>query len=345
MRRVTIKDIAKIAGVSYATVSRALSGSPEISEPTRQRIIEICSQEGYLINSLARSLICNKTNVLGLIVPEITNPFYSEISFYIEMCAQQLGYNVMLCNSRYDETLVNEVFELLVGHRVDGIILASSRQEIGNCAAKYAKKVPTVLLGETAENGLAESEELNVVCANNRAGGRIGAQYLSRLGHKSILYFGFRPSGSTTHQLRLQGFRAAAEALGQTVRVLENPWDCSNIAHGYALGKRLFTAPRDYSAIFAATDSMALGLLQAADEFGVRVPDDVSLLGFDNISYAALPKIALTTVDQRKQHLSETAVNLLMRVIESPDDEDYTKHMVTPALVERATCRSLIETP
>lgn len=340
MRRVTIKDIAKIAGVSYATVSRALSGSSEISEETRRRIVEICQQEGYRANTIARSLICNKTNVIGLIVPEITNPFYSEISLGIETFARERGYNVMLCNSRHDDAHVDELFEFLVGHQVDGIVLASSRNEACSWANRYFKDVPTVLLGDAAVGDAPENDSLNAVSVDNRAGGRIGTEYLHVLGHERILYLGMRPS-SVTHQLRVQGYLNAMNRFGLTPQVLESPYDSSNIEHGYSLGKQLFAGGFDCTAIFAATDSVALGVLQAADEFGVDIPGDVSLLGFDNISYSALPKITLSTIDQRKQLLSEASVNLLMQVIENPTRQEYTKRLITPALVERSSCRSI----
>ena len=149
-QHITIKDIARIAGVSTSTVSRALSNSPELSEQTRQRILEICRQEGYRVNALARSLICNKTNVIGLIVPEVTNPFYAELSLGIETHARSLGYNVILCNGQNDTKVTEELFGFLISHQVDGIILASSQQDAGTMIQKFVPRLPTVLLGTPA---------------------------------------------------------------------------------------------------------------------------------------------------------------------------------------------------
>ena len=137
-QHITIKDIARIAGVSTSTVSRALSNSPELSEQTRQRILEICRREGYRVNALARSLICNKTNVIGLIVPEVTNPFYAELSLGIETHARSLGYNVILCNGQNDTKVTEELFGFLISHQVDGIILASSQQDAGTMIQNFA---------------------------------------------------------------------------------------------------------------------------------------------------------------------------------------------------------------
>ena len=150
MRHVTIKDIARIAGVSTSTVSRALSGSKELSEATRERIVKICNEQGYRVNALARSLIRSRTNVIGLIVPEVTNPFYAEISLGIETHARELGYNVMLCNSQQDTKTTEDLFGFLISHQVDGIILANSHSDAPRWLQQFAPHLPTVLLGTPA---------------------------------------------------------------------------------------------------------------------------------------------------------------------------------------------------
>ena len=335
MKRVTIKDIARIAGVSYATISRALSGSREVSEQTRTRILEICKQEGYRTNALARSLSCNKTNVIGLVVPDITNPFYAELALEIETSARRLHYNVMLCNSVHYEDNIGELMDFLISHQVDGIILASSHNEARACLHEYRQVIPSVLVGASVSDN--DDFCVNAVSVDNRAGGRMAAEYLIGLGHQDIVYLGFRPA-SITHQLRFSGFQRAMQQRSLTPTVLENHESSSSLQIGYQLGKQLFAQGTSSTAIFAATDSLALGVIQAADEFNLRIPEDISLLGFDNISYAALPKITLPTIDQRKPVLAETAVKHLVSVIEHPDDDGYAHHMIRPALVERRSC-------
>lgn len=338
MRRVTIKDIAQIAGVSYSTVSRALSGSPEISEETRTHVLEICKREGYRANVLARSLISNKTNVLGLIVPDVTNPFYSEVALEIELYARKLGYHVMLCNSLQDDSVTETLFEFLLGHQVDGIILASSRSEAVQWVQKYTKIVPTVLLGACEPNDTGS--EINSVSIDNRVGGRLAAEYLLSLGHKKILYLGER-AGSVTHRLRFQGFSSVIENAGLSLRVVENTSDSSSIERGYELSQPLFAKGLQETAIFAATDSLALGVLQAADEYGMSAPEDFSLLGFDNIIYSALPKITFSTIDQQKSLLAESSVNLIRSIIDSPRRDEYTHRLIRPTLVARKSCKKL----
>lgn len=337
MKRVTIKDIAKIAGVSYATVSRALSDSPEISKETRERIKKICAREGYRPNTLARSLISNRTNVLGLIVPDISNAFYSEVAFSIETYARKRGYNVMLCNSLYDDHQVEDLFNFLLGHQVDGIILCNSRDRTRDSVAKYFQTVPTVLFGDCNLDPVPSG--CSAVCLDNGLGGYTGMRYLLGLGHTDVCYLGYR-ANSSTHEHRLAGARRAAAEAGAALHVIENPTDFSTTESGYALAQSFFSAPYSSTAIFAATDSLALGVLQAADEAGVRIPEDLSLLGFDNCFYGDLPKIKLSTVDQCKQKLAEAAVDLLLQLIDRPAEEpaEFSRRIIRPALVERSTC-------
>ena len=338
MKRVTIKDIAKIAGVSYATVSRALSDSPEISVETRTRIKEICAREGYRVNTLARSLISNKTNVLGLIVPDISKPFYAEVAYCVETYARRHGYNVMLCNSQDDEKQLSELFDFLLGHQADGIMLLSADDRTCDYATKYLGSVPLVLLMDSVPESYLD--RCSAVSLDNDAAGRMAIEHLHRLGHERICYLGHRPNNST-HEMRFQGAKKAAEDCGVRLTVLENPMNTSTIEAGYALAKAFFASPLEDTAIFAANDSLALGVMQAAEEVGIRIPEDLSLVGFDNTTYADLPRVKLSTIDHCKQQLAETSVDLLLQIINSDRsarDIEYVHEIVRPALVERKTC-------
>ena len=264
-QHITIKDIARIAGVSTSTVSRALSNSPELSEQTRQRILEICRQEGYRVNALARSLICNKTNVIGLIVPEVTNPFYAELSLGIETHARSLGYNVILCNGQNDTKVTEELFGFLISHQVDGIILASSQQDAGTMIQNFAPRLPTVLLGTPA---LVSGDEVNSVCIDNLAGGRLAAEHLLELGHRDIVYLGNRPN-SLTHQLRLRGFTETLEKAGITPQVIDNPHGCSSIDIGCALSRELFAVADENGG------KLKNRVVLFCDEFGTMPPFDI----------------------------------------------------------------------
>lgn len=340
MGRVTIKDIAKLAGVSVTTVSRALNRAPEISEETRERVLTICRAEGYRTNFLARSLISSRSNVLGVILPDISNPFHAELSLNLETMAQEQGYQVMLCNGRPGDDAIEDLFDFLISQRVDGVLLSSAITSAPELVCRYQSILPTVLLGAypPEDSGM----RLNTVCTDNTTGGRMAAEYLHHLGHRDVAYLGLR-SGSATQALRHRGFFLAAENLGMTVRTIENPGPASTIDSGYLLGRRLFSRPFSQTAVFAATDSVALGVMKAADECGISIPGELSVLGFENIDFAGLPNIRLTTLDQRKALLARAALDLLLTLVNSEERAGYTYHMITPLLVERSSCRSLTD--
>lgn len=341
MGRVTIKDIAKLAGVSVTTVSRALNRAPEISQATRERVLAICREEGYRTNFLARSLISSRTNVLGVILPDISNPFHAELSLHIETMAQELGYQVMLCNGRPGDDKIEDLFDFLISQQVDGVLLSSAITSAPELVFRYQAILPTVLLGAypPEDSGM----RVNTVCTDNTIGGRMAADYLSRLGHKEVVYLGLR-AGSATQALRHRGFVLAAEEKGMTVRTIENFAAASTIDSGYCLARDLFQTPFPQTAVFAATDSVALGVMKAADECGISIPGRLSVLGFDNIDFADLPNIRLTTLDQRKALLARTALDLLLTLVNRDVDRSacYTYHIITPALVERSSCRALL---
>lgn len=334
MKKVTIKDIAKVANVSYATVSRALSGSAEIGEETRERVLHICQEMGYTTNYVARSMVMKRTKLLGLVVASINNPFMSELAYHIEVRARELGYNLMLCNSSHELELEREVFKLLMGRQVDGIILVPCHSESYATLKEYIKQVPTVFMSENLRD-LPES----YVSVDNYQGTRLGTEYLYSLGHRDILYFG-RRKGSMTHQLRADGYVDACKELGIEPTVYQSAYSFSSIDYGYQMAKQLFQKPLRHTAIFAAADSLALGVLGAAEEVGIRVPEDLSVLGFDNITYTGLPKINLTTIQQPQKSMGSLAVDMLLEKI-NDQSAGYSHRILAPTLIERGSCRNI----
>lgn len=334
MKNVTIKDVAKAAGVSYSTVSRALSGSPEISEETRARILQLCQDMHYTTNAIARAMVVKSTRLLGLILTDISNPFMSELAYYIDRQARARGYNIILCNSSRSLEQERSLFELMLSRKVDGIILFPSESASYESLGGLLERIPTVFVGEN----LREAPE-SFVAVDNYRGAYMGVEYLYGLGHRDILYFGKR-RGSTTHQLRSDGYAAACAALGLRPRYANNNFMSTSIKYGYQLAQQLFSQPLDYSAIFAATDTNALGILQAASESGIRIPEDLSLLGFDNIRDAGLPRIELSTIEQPKKLLASLAVDCLLDKVEN-DLSGYTHRVLAPSLVERSSCRRI----
>ncbi len=331
---VTLKDVAKVAGVSYATVSRALSGSPEIGESTRKRVIKICEEMGYTPNSVARSMVMKRTNIIGLVLTSIDNPYMSEMTAHLEIYARQCGYNLMVCNSSYDRELEKEVFSLLMGRKVDGIIMIPVGSGSYDALKAFTAQVPTVFIGDN----MIDLPE-NYVSVDNTSGMQQATEYLYSLGHRRILYLGARDS-SMTHKHRLDGYLNTCSKLGIEPNVLHNSGARSSVQVGYELAKAHFDQPFSETAILCAADTLAIGVIQAAYEKGIRIPEDLSLMGFDNISFSALPPISLTTVNQPKLELAVSALDMLLNRIKRPD-APHTKTILSPSLVIRNSCRAI----
>lgn len=339
MEKVTIKDIARVANVSYATVSRALSGSPEIGDATREKILKICDEMKYIPDSVARSMVKRTTNIIGVVTASINNPFMSELIEAIEIAARDRGYNLMVCNSSYDLELEKHQFSLLLGRRVDGIIVIPAGHDTAANLSGYESDVPVVYVSENLQDGQA-----SYVAIDNAAGARTGVEYLYSKGHRRILYLG-RRQGSLTHQLRADGVISACASLGMEVSFKDNDSaGKSSIEAGYKLTREFFAGDNSVgsggpTAIFCATDALALGTMQAADEAGIRIPEDISLLGFDNISFTALPRIGITTVEQPKAEMAKAAIGL---VLDAHEEEGVkVSRSIEPRLVERTSCRKI----
>ena len=179
----------------------------------------------------------------------------------------------------------------------------------------------------------------NYVSVDNFRGMQIATEYLYSLGHRRILYFGARPD-SKTHQLRLDGYLATCERLGLEPHVLRSSYSRSSREVGYTMAGEYFSRPNQETAILCATDMLAIGVMQAAFEAGIRIPKDISLMGFDNISFSALPQIDLTTVNQPFQQMAISSVDLLLERIKNPG-ADRTKLILPPSLIVRKSCRAL----
>ena len=331
MKNVTLKDVAKAAGVSYATVSRALSGSSQIGSETRERVLKLCDEMGYTTNFVARSMVTKRTNLIGLVVPSVDNQFMSELAYHAEVSARSHGYNIMLCDSGPDLRQEKTVVKLLLGRQVDGILIVPQSSRSYESLKPYLDQTPTVFLSENLRD-----QPQSYVAVDNSRGTYLGTQYLYGLGHRDILYFGQRQS--TTHQLRAEGYLKACHELGLAPRYFNSEYTRSSIQGGYQLAKELFQKPLDYTAIFASTDSNALGVLTTADELGIDIPGRLSLIGFDNISATALSRIDLTTIDQPKKAMAVQAVDMLRDKIEH-GTQGYVHQILLPTLIRRGTCK------
>ncbi|MDR1901332.1 MAG: LacI family transcriptional regulator [Treponema sp.] len=331
-KRLTIRDIAQMTGVSYATVSRALSGSAGVSDQTRKRILSTCNKLGYTANYMARSLVARKSKLIGFIVGSIDNPYMGQLACQVELSARQKGYNLILCNSMHQEEHEAELFSLLLGRQVDGVIIIPTSSKSYGALEKFFEQIPTVFIGENLRDA-----PKSYVAVDNYRGTMLGTEYLISLGHRSIVYIGYR-SESVTHQLRVGGYTQACKDHGLETTVIDNRESASSIEQGYILAKKYFSRYLSHTAIVTATDTTALGVMKAADEAGIVIPRDISIVGFDNISYSMLPRINLTTIEQPFNTMAASAVDMLIRTIEDPA-MGYSHIVLSPTLIKRGTCR------
>ena len=328
-KRATIKDVAALAGVSAATVSRALDDRPEISSETKERVRSACAQLGYVPNAAARGLSGHATHTIGLVLPDISNPYFSGMATAIEETAAAHGCRVFLSNSLRKEDRELRAIENLVARQVDGILVNPVSPESQLRHREVLGGLPCVYLGANHD------ESPSYVMADNETGAYAAARYLIRLGHRDILFLGGRTTSRTREQ-RIRGFRRAPAEAGLEGRELPAPPNVTLMRQwSYETALELLKGPLP-DAIFAYSDMTALKVLEAAEERGVRIPEDLSMVGYDNIAFGALHRIHLTTVSQHKYQQGQIAVERLLEKING--SRAHTEDILEPELIIRSTC-------
>jgi DNA-binding LacI/PurR family transcriptional regulator len=312
---VTIKDIAKQAGVTHATVSRALHGSPLISVETSARIRKIAADLGYQPSAAARSLKTNRSQVLGVILSNIADPFFSEILQGIDEIAQQGGYSLFIAAAQHSLVREQAIVKTMREHRVDGVIICSTPFSAEQSQLLLSHNTPIVVIN----NQSAEDYRYSIY-HDDLYGSQQVTQHLIDLGHKRIAYLGSALS-SRANQQRLAGFRERMQAAGLPVpepfirEVTANDPEAASqaIEHFLALDNRP-------TAIFCFNDMLAMGALKGLQRAGLSVPQDCSVAGFDNITFSAYTNPSLTTFDQPKREIGVQAARLLLGLLDQSTD-------------------------
>lgn len=325
---ITIKDIAEKAGVSYATVSRALNGRPDVSEVTRSRVFELAEKMGYQPNAIARSLVKRKSMIIALIVPDVSNPFFADITMAVNAAAEQAGYTTMVCNTGWDPVKEREKLRIMVEQRVDGIILKPTA--FIRPGALEALNVPVVLFWH------AMPDELSYIEVDHEAGSRMAVRHLIERGYKHIAYIGGQET-SPSNQIRLLAYQQTLQENGLAVDPHLISFGSFNMAGGYQRMSSMMNLPEPPDAVFCGNDIIGMGVLQYARENGVRVPEDFGIIGFDDISYASLPLINLSTVSQPRKKLGEQALQALLQEIDVFPARTRQRILVEPELKVRST--------
>ena len=330
-RGVTIREVAAGAGVSVATVSRALNGKGPIRQTTAQRVLDVAEALDYVPHAAARSLSISRTHTVGVLLPDLHGEFFSEVIRGVDLAARRIGYHLLLSGSHSDQEEMAAVLAAMHG-RVDGLIVMLPEARADTLRSRFPLNLPVVLL-----NSPAEAEyTINI---DNYGGARRMVEHLAGLGHRRIAFIR-GPRGNADAEERLRGFRRAVHRLVEgRVSSLEVQGDFSE-ASGYVAVRAVSSMMPRPTAIFAANDSMAVGALCALHEAGIEVPRNMALCGFDDIPIARYLNPPLTTVHVAITELGRQAFEMVVESMETPMSSGRHRETVPTTLVVRQSCGS-----
>ncbi len=325
-KRVTISDIAREAGVSKATVSRVLSDSPKVKESSRQRILKIIEERSFIPNQMAQSLAGTPRKTIGIIIDELANFFFIEIADGLDEIIGPAGYSMQILSSRWNKERELQLIRLLISNQVDGIILAPVDDNSEAIRLLRMSGIPFLLI-----NAIPDHENIGFVSSDNYNGGRLAADFLNKLNRPSnILITGF-PHQSVTH--RINGFKEALKH-PENLAHYEN---ISTYEHGYEIAKILVVKNRIReirSALFVTNDNVAIGIISRLLELGISIPEQVAVVGFDDIKLASFCRVPLTTISQGIKDIGKIAALELLEMIQHPK-RPVPRHKIEPKMVVR----------
>ncbi|MCK9190127.1 MAG: LacI family transcriptional regulator [Sphaerochaetaceae bacterium] len=329
---ITIHDVAKMAGTSTATVSHVINGTRFVSDELQKKVKEAMKELNYKPNMMARGLKGGSMKTIGVIVPDCTNTFFSEISRAIDRCCFAKGYNIILCNTDNDIKQQSSYCDMLISKMVDGVIMISSDNSDDDINKLTEASIPVVIADRTVNH-----KGVDNIIVNNEKGGYDATKYLISLGYTKIACIGGPTFISSSNQ-RIEGYRKALKESG--IEINED-----YISHGdfhFAGGNKSVS---DYmnlkdrpEAVFATNDMMALGFIDGLKSLKMEVPKDVSVIGFDDVQLARITTPKLTTIAQPLNELAQKATDLILNKVEKTD-LNISQIVLDPILVERDSCR------
>lgn len=324
----TIKDVAARVGVTDMTVSRVVNGSGAVSEGVRQRVKEAIEELGYVPSRLARGLRSNRTHTIALMVTDVTNPFFTTVARGVEDAASDRDHLVLLCNTDESEDEELRYLEMLAQQSVDGVLLVPARS--GTRSLEFAAKrgLPVVILDRRVP-----THEYSVVRCDARTGAEEMARYLVSLGHRNFAVLA-GPVGVTTSDDRVDGFLDALGELRDRVSVSHGPLSPESGRHRAIEAMAIEPRP---TAIFGLNNFVTIGALQGLNSLGIRVPEDIALVGFDDLPPAMVGQPFLTVVSQPAYEMGHRAVELLLEQLSHPGNPPQEIVLPTELLVRRSS--------
>ena len=306
MKYITLKMVAKRAGVSVNTASRAINNKPDINLETKKRVLQIAKELGYIRNAAAVALRTKKTGTIGVVIADNRNPFYAEVLNGMEEAAREKNYHIILANTQRDYRKEEEAINLLLAKRVDGLLITPVQDKDDDIKNLIDANIPFVVVGRDFKN-----IEVDAIYNDEVKGGFLATEYLIKKGHKRIaLINGF---------LYKSPAKGRSEGYKKALNKYRIPLDESlisvgdiNIEDGHERTKQMLEKDLNFTAIFVYNDMMAFGAMQAIKEKGLRIPEDIGLVGYDDIPFSSLISPALTTIRLKKQELGAESVKLLL---------------------------------
>ncbi|GAA0181480.1 LacI family DNA-binding transcriptional regulator [Clostridium sediminicola] len=332
IKKYTMLDVAETAGVSLSTVSRVLNNSVKVSKGKREKVLKVVKELDYNINSLASNLASCRSKEIGVIIPDICNPFFANVFKGIDDIISARGYSILLYNTNYNKRNVNDYIQHIIERRVAGLILVSIELN-KNLMNSVNNKTNIVSIQTNAEG-------IDCIDTTNEKGSFEATEYLIKNGHKSIAFFGWKYNILALSE-RLRGYKRAL--LKYNIPFDEKyVIDCGFTQEEVYFAALKFIEGGNYpTAIFAINDNTAIGIMLAFEQLGIRIPQDVSLIGFDNISTARLVSPKLTTVAQPIYYLGETAGEMVLNKIQK-EGQGIEKNVVLPTkLIIRDSVRKI----
>ena len=334
-----IKELAGRLGLSVTTVSRVLNGKAalyRISQATSRRVTEAAAELGYSANRIARGLKLERTETIGLIVPDISNPFFASVAKTIELELRRLGYSLILCDSQDEPASEGELLELLAGRKVDGIIIAPVGLNCDHICNFRNRKIPVLAIDR-----YFPGSPVPYITCDNYTGAFLATEYLIRSGHRRIACI-HGPAKVSSSKDRVAGYEGALKKYGiHTSRQLIGGHDFGEET-GYVQTLRLLRMKRRPTAIFALGNLISLGVLRALKGAGINIPEDISLVAFDEQPYFAYLRSPMTTIEQPREEIARKAVSILTGAIQAGKSIDGTMGIhLPPRLVIRDSVRNI----
>ncbi|ARB83224.1 MULTISPECIES: ribose operon transcriptional repressor RbsR [Yersinia] len=327
----TMKDVARLAGVSTSTVSHVINKNRFVSDPIRDKVLAVIKQLNYAPSALARSLKLNQTRTIGMLVTASSNPFYAEVVRGVERSCYERGYSLILCNTEGDIDRMSRSIETLMQKRVDGLLLMCTEnhrpsQDILRCYPS----LPIIMMDWAPFEGVND-----VIQDNSLLGGEMATSYLIARGYTRIACIA-GPQDKTPAKERLEGYRQAMDRAGLPIPSGYEVASDFEFGGGLVAMKQLLALPEPPEAVFTSNDAMAVGVYQALHQAGLSIPQDMAVIGYDDIEIAQYMTPPLTTIHQPKDSLGELAIDTLIHRLNNPEAEPQVL-ILTPELIERGS--------